>query len=108
MDGGLLIREARRRAGLTQRQLAERLGTSHAAVARWEKGAVTPSWDAVLTAVRAAGFDVRVGLAQADDHDLALARQRLRRSPAERLADLTAMARFIQRGRRASRGRAQA
>jgi transcriptional regulator with XRE-family HTH domain len=102
MDGGLLIREARRRAGLTQRQLAERLGTSHGAVARWETGTVTPSWDAVVAAIRGAGLDIRVALVESDDHDLTLAHQRLLRSPAERLADLTAMASFIERARRAN------
>jgi transcriptional regulator with XRE-family HTH domain len=102
VDGGLLIREARRRGHLTQRQLAERLGTSHGAVARWEKGTVTPSWDAVVAAVRAAGLDLRIGLVEADDHDLALIRGRLLRSPKERLADLAAMAGFIERGRRAA------
>jgi transcriptional regulator with XRE-family HTH domain len=106
MNGGVLIREARRRAGLTQRQLAERLGTSHGAVARWEKGTVTPSWDAVVAAVRAAGLDLRVGLVETDDHDLALARQRLLRSPAERLADLVAMATFIERARQRVTGAA--
>lgn len=39
---GATLREARRRAGLTQRRLAERAGTSQAAVARYEAGRVTP------------------------------------------------------------------
>ena len=103
MDGGLLIREARRRSGLSQRGLAARLGTSHAAVARWEKGAVRPSWDAVLAAIRAAGLDLHVSLVRADQDDLALAHERLSRSPSERLADMAAMAGFIERGRRGAR-----
>jgi transcriptional regulator with XRE-family HTH domain len=100
VDGGLLIREARRRAGLTQRELAQRLGTSHAAVARWEKGVVRPSWDAVMAAVRQAGLDLQVRLVEADEHDLVLAHERLLRSPRDRLTDLAAMAAFIERGRR--------
>src|SRR3954447_8587995 len=36
---GLLVRDARRHRGLTQLQLAERLGTSQSAVARIEQGA---------------------------------------------------------------------
>lgn len=100
MDGGLLIREARRRAGLTQRDLAQRLETSHASVARWERGTVRPSWDVVVAAVRQAGLDVQFQLVDVDDDDLALARERLSRPPAERLADLVTMANLIDRGRR--------
>ena len=99
VDGGLLIREARLRAGLTQRELATRLGTSHAAIARWENGAVRPSWDSVLAAVRRAGLDVDVRLVLPDHDGIALARGRLARQPSERLADLVAMANFIERGR---------
>src|SRR5919205_1172582 len=35
---GLLVRDARRHRGLTQQQLAERLGTSQSAIARIEQG----------------------------------------------------------------------
>src|SRR3954465_4966294 len=35
---GVLVRDARRHRGLTQQQLAERLGTSQSAIARIEQG----------------------------------------------------------------------
>jgi transcriptional regulator with XRE-family HTH domain len=108
MNGGLLIREARRRGGLTQRELAARLGTSHAAVARWEKGLTRPSWDAVLAAIRQSGFDLHVRLVRPDDDDIALAHERLSRTPSERLADLESMAAFIDRGRRGRRAPSKA
>src|ERR1700744_2601292 len=38
MRGGDYVMMARRRAGLTQRQLAERLGLRQATIARWERG----------------------------------------------------------------------
>jgi transcriptional regulator with XRE-family HTH domain len=37
-----LLREARHSAGLTQQQLADRLGVDQAMVARWETGRVEP------------------------------------------------------------------
>ena len=39
---GNRIRNARERAGLTQEQLAERIGTSRAAIARYESGEIEP------------------------------------------------------------------
>src|SRR5579862_8500936 len=38
MRGGDYILMARRRAGLTQRELADRLGLRQATIARWERG----------------------------------------------------------------------
>src|SRR4051794_35686520 len=40
---GSLVRDARRHRGLTQQQLAERLGTSQSAVARVEQGGPNPT-----------------------------------------------------------------
>ena len=39
---GDLIREARERAGMTQAELARRLGTDQPSVSRWEQGKRTP------------------------------------------------------------------
>ena len=44
----LALVRARLDAGLTQRQLAERLGTTQSAVARWENGDVVPRLDTLL------------------------------------------------------------
>jgi transcriptional regulator with XRE-family HTH domain len=43
MTAGELLRDARRRHGLTQRQLAVRARTSQAAISRIERGVVSPS-----------------------------------------------------------------
>lgn len=45
MTAGELLRDARRRHGLTQRQLAIRARTSQAAVSRIERGLVSPAVD---------------------------------------------------------------
>jgi transcriptional regulator with XRE-family HTH domain len=53
-----LIREARLRAGFTQYQLAERSGRERSVIARWEQGAVSPSFDNLLEVIEACGFDL--------------------------------------------------
>ena len=92
-----LIREARLRAGLTQAQLGARSGKAHSAISRWERGEVEPSFETVHQLVRAAGFDLVVGMAPLDDHDLALIRRSLAMTPAERLSDLVAVARSLEK-----------
>lgn len=68
-----VIREARERAGLSQAELARRLGTRQPVVARWEAGARTPSFDTVVRAVRACGLDLSFDLYTYDyDDDLAI------------------------------------
>lgn len=82
--GSDLVREARKRAGLTQRELAERLGTTQSAIARVENRRSTPSFDTVFRAVRACGLDLDLMLVERDDHDWTLARPLLALTPAQR------------------------
>jgi len=49
-----LIREARTRAGLSQRQLAKRAGTAQSVVARIEGGQTSPTWDTLERLLAAA------------------------------------------------------
>ena len=95
-----LIREARRRAGLTQAELARRAGVPRSTVARIESGARVPSTAMVERLVRAADLEVTVALAESDPGTDAMFERTLRRTPAERLADATRVARFVLRGRR--------
>jgi transcriptional regulator with XRE-family HTH domain len=101
MHGDLFIREARLRADVSQRELARRLRTSHAAISRWENGVVSPTWETVLAAAAACGLEVRVGLVERDDDETVRLRERLQRTPSERLADLTTFVNFAQRARAA-------
>jgi transcriptional regulator with XRE-family HTH domain len=104
MNGSLLMREARLRAGLSQRVLADRLGTSHAAISRWERGIVKPTWETVNEAARACRLEVQVRLVERDDDELPRLRDRLRVTPAQRVADLTTFVRFVERARAAGAG----
>jgi transcriptional regulator with XRE-family HTH domain len=86
--GGDLIREGRRRAGLTQSALAEMVGTTQSAVARWERGGSSPSMDTTIRVLRAMGFDLDYMLVEYDDSDNAQAARSLRRTTDERLEHL--------------------
>ena len=63
MDPGALLRDARRRAGLTQAELAELSGTSQATLSAYERGGKTPSANTLARVLAAAGM--RLTLAQA-------------------------------------------
>jgi len=54
--------EARARAGLTQAQLAERMGTSQSAVARLESGKALPSVATLEKLAAATGSRLRIAL----------------------------------------------
>ena len=67
MNSSDLIRRARRKAGLSQRQLAARAETSHATLAAYETGAKVPRVDTLDRILQAAGYVPEVELrARAD------------------------------------------
>ena len=88
MTGADLVREARKRAGLTQRELAERAATTQSAIARLESGRTAPSFDSVLRLIRLCGFRLDVALDPYDDSDVAQAEALLRMSVDERVERL--------------------
>ena len=90
MIGGELVREARKRAGMTQAHLAERAGTTQSAIARLESGRTSPSFEQVERLMRLCGFQLIVELAPYDDSDIVQAEALLRLSAAERARHLTA------------------
>jgi transcriptional regulator with XRE-family HTH domain len=100
MNGGQFVREARLRAGLTQRQLAQATGLSQPTIARIESGTVQSTFAQVNRLVAACGFELRAGLRPADDSDWALARTNLGLDPDARVRQHQAAVRFIEAGRR--------
>ena len=79
---------ARRRAGLSQQDLGDRLGKPQSTIARWETGATEPKFDDVVGAVRACGLDLATGMAPADDSWVPLIYEQLHRTPADRVRHL--------------------
>jgi len=82
---GDLLREARLRAGLTQRELATRARTSQSAIARWESGEVVPSFERLRELIRACGLELTVGLATYDDSYIPHIAENLRATPSDRV-----------------------
>ena len=60
MDVPTTLRDARRRAGLTQAALAERTGTSQATISAYESGAKQPSVDTLSRLLAATGLRLAV------------------------------------------------
>lgn len=81
-----LVRELRLAAGLSQRALARRAGTSQPAVARYERGAATPSWETLQRLAAACGRRVRLSAEVAPEpHDVELAELLIGLTPEQRL-----------------------
>lgn len=102
MRGGQLIREARRRAGLSQAALAARAGTAQSGIARWESGRTAPSLDDVRRLVRLCGFDLEVSIVPPDDTDAAQSERLLALTPTERVERHQRLARQMREIRRES------
>jgi transcriptional regulator with XRE-family HTH domain len=101
MKAGDLVREARRRADLSQQELAERLGTTQSAVARLERGGTEPSFHRVVEAVRACGLELLPQLLTADDSDWSVASSNLTLDTDARVRRHQSALRFARAGRAA-------
>jgi transcriptional regulator with XRE-family HTH domain len=86
MEAGALIRQARLRAGLSQAELARRLGTTQSSVARLETPGSNPRVRTLERALAAAGRRLELRDAKARSSiDEGLIRRQLALTPAERL-----------------------
>lgn len=84
-----LLRKIRLAAGLSQRALAERASTSQPAIARYERGATTPSWETLERLAEGCGRRLRLAAEiPPDPHDVALAEEMLKLTPEQRLRAL--------------------
>jgi transcriptional regulator with XRE-family HTH domain len=79
-----LLQLARLKAGLTQRELAEQAGVPVTMISAYERDLRQPTVATLLRLLRAAGFDLRLHLAEYDPHDEILAGLEAGRSEAER------------------------
>jgi transcriptional regulator with XRE-family HTH domain len=113
MELGKAIAAMRARAGLSQQALAERAGTSQPAVARLERGGVSPTMAMIERLAAAAGHEVRLELvpvvavdpvveAYKRDVDRTLLRENLQKTVDRRLRDMDALREASAEMRRAA------
>jgi transcriptional regulator with XRE-family HTH domain len=91
-DAASLLKSARRRAGITQADLARRLDISQAAVAKLESPRANPTVDTLDRALWATGHRLTLDApARRPGVDESLIRRHLELSPAERLRGIETM-----------------
>jgi transcriptional regulator with XRE-family HTH domain len=100
MLSGDLLRQARRRAGLSQAELASRAGKPTSVIGRWERNEVKPSLETLRALIEACGLELTFRLQEADREQDDVICASLRLTPAQRLGQLEAAADFILQGRR--------
>jgi transcriptional regulator with XRE-family HTH domain len=107
-DPAALLRDSRRRAGLTQSQLALRLGISQAAVAKLERPGTNPRFETLAGALWATGHRLELEAQPRNSGvDESLIRRQLELTPGARLRGLEAMyaqAQMLTRAGARSRG----
>ena len=81
----VLLRRAREAAALTQREVADRAGTSQPVVARIETGAVRPDLDTLSRLLLACGVTLTLSTTPYDTTDLRQLDESLALSPAQRV-----------------------
>ena len=96
-----LVKESRQRASLSQTELARRAGTTQSVIARTEGATTSPSFDRMVSLIRACGYDVQIRIVPLDETDWNQARQNLKLSTNERVQKLINFVNFSLAGRSA-------
>jgi transcriptional regulator with XRE-family HTH domain len=104
MSSATLIRNARRRARITQAELASRLDKSQSEIGRWERGETKPSFETLQRVVRACGLELTFGLANGDDSYIPHIERMLALPPRDRVIRAAAHARAMRSLRLTARG----
>jgi transcriptional regulator with XRE-family HTH domain len=84
---GALVTIARRRAGISQTELARRVGRDVGTISRYERGERQLTVSTLRQLLAACGFDLTLGIAPADTSLDPLIRENLALPPARRLAN---------------------
>jgi transcriptional regulator with XRE-family HTH domain len=97
-----LLADARKRAGLSQRQLARKARTAQSVVARIELGETNPSLATLSRLLAAAGFALTTALKRrrVDPQELDDVPRILRLTPEQRLIEVARASAFVSAARR--------
>ena len=98
-----LLRDARLDAGLTQREVAERAGTSQPAIARYEAGRSLPDIDTLQRLLMACGRRLVLTADPVDAQHLRQTRESLSLTPAQRVERNRRVTRLAEKAARARR-----
>lgn len=101
MSAATYVNQARRAAGLSQRELSRRTGVPQSAIARIERGQQVPRADTLERLLKACGFEMRLGPVRGGGVDMSQIDEWLAFTPAERLVRATGYGRMLDRIRSA-------
>jgi len=96
LEAPALLREARNAAGLTQAELAKRLGVSQSEIARLERRGANPRLATLERAVAATGHELSAELAPGPGIDETTIAADLRLTPDERLRNFEGFYEFLK------------
>ena len=100
---GQLLRDARRRHGVSQARLATRAGTTQSAISRFERDQVSPSFDTLRELLHLVGEDLVIETRPRNwGIDRAMVRANLALEPAQRVERGLAFSDFVRRNRGAA------
>jgi len=103
-DAASLVRTCRQQSGLSQAQLADRLGTTQSAVSRWERGHEEPRLSTLRSILGACDRALVLHAVAVDDGvDRAQIRQHLTMTPDQRLMSVVNVSHLLAGARRISR-----
>ena len=100
MNVSSVIQKTRQRAGLTQADLAQRVGTTQSAISRLENGHVRPSIETIERLAKACGATLELRL-RTPEAPTAEFESNLSLTPVGRLDQLIRAVQFVVEGRRA-------
>jgi transcriptional regulator with XRE-family HTH domain len=97
MPASFLLRHARNKSNLSQRELGRRAGVTQATISRIEDGLISPRFDTLERLLEACGFQLDAVPRRGEGVDRTAIRELLRLTPTRRLRLAAAEARNVGR-----------